>query len=95
MSINQEPPLEAFSSRVKREFLMTIVPFSASLEAELAQREKWHNSTRIQRCGGARAIIQQASPLTVLKDVWVLYPYKSFEGHTRYRKVMECREVAL
>ena len=74
---------------------MTTVPFSASLEAELAQRERWHNATRIQRCAGAQSIIRMASPLTVLKDVWVLYPYKSFEGHTRYRKVKECREVAV
>ena len=74
---------------------MTTVIFSASLAAELAEREQWHNSTRIQRCDGAKAIIQQASPLTVLKDVWVLYPYTTFENCTRYRKVKECREVAV
>lgn len=72
---------------------MTTVPFSASLQAELAQREQWHNATRIKRCENAMSIIRLASPLTVLKDVWVLYPYKSFEGRTHYRKVRECRDV--
>ncbi len=74
---------------------MTTVPFSASLEAELAQREQWHNETRIQRCENAQSIIRLASPLTVLKDVEVLYPYKTFEGCIRYRKVTEAREVLL
>ena len=74
---------------------MTTVPFSASLEAELAQRERWHNASRIQRCAGAQGIIRQALPLTVIKDVWVLYPYTTFENCTRYRKVKECREVAV
>ena len=74
---------------------MTTLPFSASLEAELAQREQWHNATRIQRCENAMSIIRKASPLTVLKDVWVLYPYTTFEGHTHYRKVRECRDVLI
>ncbi len=74
---------------------MTTVPFSASLQAELAQREAWHNASRIQRCENAMSIIRKASPLTVLKDVWVLYPVTSFEGRTTYRKVRECRDVQL
>ena len=74
---------------------MTTVPFSASLQAELAQREQWHNESRIQRCENARAIIRLANPLTVQKDVWVLYPVTSFEGRTTYRKVRECRDVLI
>ena len=74
---------------------MTTVPFSASLQAELAQREQWHNESRIQRCENAQAIIRLANPLTVQKDVWVLYPVTSFEGRTTYRKVRECRDVLI
>lgn len=73
---------------------MTTTTFSAELASELAQREAFHASTRAQRCSAAQCIIRTAKPLTVLRDVDILYPYKTLEGCTRYRKVTELRELA-
>ena len=74
---------------------MTIstVPFSTELAVELAQREQFLERTRQQRLASAQALIRSAFPLTELRTIGVLYPYTTFEVKTRYRKVMETREV--
>lgn len=72
---------------------MTTIPFSASLAEELAQRERFMRETSGRRIGTCQEFLRAAMPPTVLKEVYVLYPYKTIEGVTHYRKVIEWRDV--
>ena len=72
---------------------MTILPFSPELATELAQREQFLETTRQERVRRAQALIRSAFPVRVLRTVNVLYPYTTFEGTVRYRKVPEYREI--
>jgi hypothetical protein len=72
---------------------MTVIDFDPALAAELAEREAWHERTRQQRIDAAQRLIRSAFPVTVLRTVFVLYPYTTFEGTIGYRKVPELREV--
>ena len=71
---------------------ITTVPFSPELATELAQREAFLERTRQERIDRAQRLIRSAFPVTVLKTVFVLYPYRTFEGTIEYRKVPELRE---
>ena len=72
---------------------MTILPFSPELATELAQREQFLERTRQERVSRAQALIRSAFPVRELRPISVLYPYITFEGETRYRKVREMREL--
>jgi hypothetical protein len=71
---------------------MTVIDFDPALAAELAEREAWHERTRKERIDRAQRLIRSAYPVTVLRTMDVLYPYTTFEGEVRYRKVPELRE---
>ena len=72
---------------------MTITPIAVSLTEELAQREAFLERTRQQRVGAAQALIRSCSPLTELRLVNVLVPYRTLEGQTHYRKLPTWKEV--
>ena len=74
---------------------MTTTSFPSDLSTELALREQWDAEGRAARQEQLNVIIRRAMPLTVLSTVDVLYPYRDFEGRTRYRKVRETRELPL
>ena len=73
--------------------MTTSVPFSPELANELAQRERFLQETRDRRVGSCMEVLRSATPPSVLTQVYVLYPYSSFEGRTRYRKVLEWRDI--
>lgn len=66
---------------------MTTIPFSPTLAAELAERERWHNESRAQRLAAARVLLVSAQPPMELRRYFRLVPYQTLEGARRWRKV--------